>query len=86
MKNRDGYKSRKGKAEKKQQGASFVKFVIHTHQGGYVMNNENNIIWIDNANRIFAFHPIENGIMITKNINYFWEYVCGLTELGFRVM
>lgn len=50
------------------------------------MNNENNIIWIDNTNRIFAFHPIENGIMITKNINYFWEYVCGLTELGFRVM
>lgn len=50
------------------------------------MNAEEKTAWIDEENKIVSFHAIDNGRMITKVENLFWDFIAGLTNSGCRVM
>lgn len=43
-------------------------------------------VWIDEENRILAFHPIRNSRKFAKTEDVFWNWVVGLTRVGYRVM
>ena len=42
--------------------------------------------WIDEENMVLAFHPFENGKIITKTETLFWDFIFHLTKSGYRVM
>ena len=42
--------------------------------------------WIDEENKIVSFHATDNGEMVMKTENLFWEFLFGLTRAGYRVM
>ena len=42
--------------------------------------------WIDAENRIVSFHAINNGKVVQKTENLFWDFVCGLMNAGYRIM
>ena len=50
------------------------------------MNAEEKTAWIDEENKIVSFHAIDNGKMVLKTENLFWEFLFGLTSAGYRVM
>lgn len=50
------------------------------------MNAEEKTAWIDEENKIVSFHAINNGKMVLKTENLFWEFLFGLTSAGYRVM
>ena len=50
------------------------------------MNTEEKTAWIDEENKIVSFHVIDNGKMIRKAENLFWDIISGLTNSGYRIM
>ena len=50
------------------------------------MSVEEKTAWIDEKNKIVSFHAIDNGEMIRKTENLFWDFLFGLTNSGYRVM
>ena len=50
------------------------------------VNEAEKTAWIDAENKIVSFHAIDNGEMIMKTENLFWEFLFGLTSSGYRVM
>lgn len=42
--------------------------------------------WVDEKNRILAFHPISNSVMQVKAEEEFWSWVMVLTRSGYRLM
>ena len=50
------------------------------------MNEETKMAWIDEENKIVSFQAIDNGEMIRKTENLFWDFLFGLTSSGYRVM
>ena len=42
--------------------------------------------WIDEENRILAFHPFESGKKISKSEGVFWSWILHLIKSGYRVM
>lgn len=50
------------------------------------MNTEEKTAWIDEENKIVSFHVIDNGKMIRKAENLFWDFISGLTNSGYRIM
>ena len=50
------------------------------------MNEAEKTAWIDEENKIVSFHAIDNGKMIMKTENLFWEFLFRLTSAGYRVM
>ena len=50
------------------------------------MNEAEKTAWIDEENQIVSFHAIDNGLMVMKTENLFWEFLFGLTSTGYRVM
>ena len=50
------------------------------------MNKTEKTAWIDEENKIVSFHAINNGKMVLKTENLFWESLFGLTSAGYRVM
>lgn len=50
------------------------------------MREEGKRVWIDVKNQIISFHAIENGKMITKAENLFWDFIFGLILSGYRIM
>ena len=50
------------------------------------MNETEKTAWIDEKNKIVSFHAIDNGKMVMKAENLFWEFLFGLTSAGYRVM
>ena len=43
-------------------------------------------VWIDEENRILAFHPFENSRIIIKSESLFWDFIYDLTRSGYLVM
>ena len=50
------------------------------------VNEAEKTAWIDEENKIVSFHAIDNGEMIMKTENLFWEFLFGLTSSGYRIM
>lgn len=50
------------------------------------MDTGEKTVWIDEDNRIVSFHAIENGEMVIKVENLFWDFLLGLMNAGYRVM
>ena len=50
------------------------------------MNGTEKTAWIGEENKIVSFHAIDNGKMVMKTENLFWEFLFGLTSAGYRVM
>ena len=50
------------------------------------MGEKEKSAWIDAENRIVSFHEIDNGKVIRKTENLFWEYISGLMKAGYRIM
>ena len=50
------------------------------------MNETEKTAWIDEENKIVSFHAINNGKMVLKTENLFWEFLFGLTSAGDRGM
>ena len=52
------------------------------------MNEAEKTAWIGEENKIVSFHAIDNGEMIMKTENLFWDYLLGLTssEERFTIM
>ena len=42
--------------------------------------------WIDENNKIVSFHVIDNGKLIMKAENQFWNFIFGLTNTGYRIL
>ena len=42
--------------------------------------------WIDENNKIVSFHVIDNGKLIMKAENQFWNFIFGLTSAGYRIL
>lgn len=50
------------------------------------MNEAKKTAWIDEKNKIASFHAIDNGEMIVKTENLFWDYLLGLTSSEYRIV
>ena len=50
------------------------------------MNTEEKTAWIDEENKIVSFHVIDNGKIIRKAENLFWDFIFGLVKSGYRIM
>ena len=50
------------------------------------MNETEKTAWVDEENEIVSFHAIDNGEMVMKTENLFWEFLFGLTSAGYRGM
>ena len=50
------------------------------------MNEKDKMAWIDEENKIVSFHVIDNGKMIIKAENQFWNFIFALTNTGYRIM
>lgn len=50
------------------------------------MKEAEKIAWIDENNKIVLFHVIDNGKMIIKAENQFWNFIFALTNTGYRIM
>ena len=50
------------------------------------MNEKDNMAWIDEKNKIVSFHVIDNGKIIRKAENLFWDFIFGLVKSGYRIM
>lgn len=50
------------------------------------MNETEKTAWIDEKNKIVSFHAIDNGEMVMKTENLFWEFLLGLMNAGYRVI
>ena len=42
--------------------------------------------WIDEKNKILAFHEIENSIRVEKSEEQFWAWAMDVTRSGYRIM
>ena len=50
------------------------------------MKEEVKTAWIDENNKIVSFHVIDNGKLIMKAENQFWNFIFGLTSAGYRIL
>ena len=50
------------------------------------MKEEVKTAWIDENNKIVSFHVIDNGKLIMKPENQFWNFIFGLTNTGYRIL
>lgn len=50
------------------------------------MKTEYKEAWIDEKNRILAFHEIENSIRIEKPEKQFWIWAMEAIRAGYRIM
>lgn len=50
------------------------------------MSEAEKTAWIDEENKIVSVHIIDNGKMIRKTENLFWDFLFGLTSSGYRIM
>lgn len=50
------------------------------------MKEEVKAAWIDENNKIVSFHVIDNGKLIMKPENQFWNFIFGLTNTGYRIL
>lgn len=41
--------------------------------------------WIDRANRVISFHPMEGREVYREEENDFWRYIVELCSVGYRV-
>lgn len=42
--------------------------------------------WIDEKNKILAFHEIENSIRVEKSEEQFWAWAMDVIRSGYRIM
>lgn len=50
------------------------------------MNEAKKTAWIDEKNKIVAFHAIDSGEMIMKTESLFWDFLFRLVNIGYRIM
>ena len=50
------------------------------------MGEKEKLAWIDAENRIVSFHAFDNGKVIRKAENLFWDFISGLMKDGYRIM
>ena len=50
------------------------------------MDDREKNVWIDEERMLLAFHPFENGKIITKSETLFWSFILSLMKSGYRVM
>ena len=50
------------------------------------METEKKVAWIDEENKILAFHEIENSIRIEKSEEEFWIWALKVVSFGYRIM
>ena len=50
------------------------------------MQTEYKVAWIDEENKILAFHEIENSTRVEKPEEEFWIWAMNIVKSGYRIM
>lgn len=52
----------------------------------YDVETENKEVWIDENNKILAFHEIENSKRVEMPEEHFWTWIMEIIMSGYRIM